>query len=136
MTLADKCFLYVEDDPLSREVMRMIMTNGAGVTQLTIFEDSVDFLPRLKALDIRPNLILLDVHVTPLSGLDMLHMLRDDPDYEMSLVIALTASVMNEEIEQLRNSGFDGAIAKPLSVTTFPGLLERILAGEAVWYIS
>lgn len=136
MTLADKYFLYVEDDPLSREVMQMIMGNGIGVTKLSIFEDSKDFMPRLKALNAHPDIILLDVHLKPLNGMDMLKMLRADPEYHTTKVIALTASVMNEEIEQLRASGFDGGIAKPLSVTTFPGLLERITAGETVWHIT
>lgn len=136
MTLADMHFLYVEDDPLSREVMRMIMSNGMGVTKLSIFEDSADFMSRVKALGASPDVILLDVHVQPFSGLEMLQMLRADPDYQGAKIIALTASVMNEEVEQLRTSGFDSAIGKPLSVTTFPGLMERILVGETVWHVS
>jgi CheY-like chemotaxis protein len=136
MSVSDKYFLYVEDDPLSREVMQMIMSNGMGVTRLSIFEDSADFLPRIKALTTHPDIIMLDVHVKPLSGLDMLRMLRSDPDYHTAKIIALTASVMNEEVEELRTSGFDGAIGKPVSVTTFPNLMERIVAGEAVWHIA
>jgi CheY-like chemotaxis protein len=136
MSVSDKYFLYVEDDPLSREVMQMIMSNGMGVTRLSIFEDSADFMLRLKALTTHPDVIMLDVHVKPLSGLEMLRMLRNDPDYQKSRVIALTASVMNEEVEELRFSGFDGAIGKPVSVTTFPGLMERIVAGETVWHIA
>ena len=133
---ADKHFLYVEDDPLSRQVMQMIMGNGMGVTNLSIFEDSTDFMSRLKALQAHPDIILLDVHVRPYGGLDMLQMLRADPEYIKTRVVALTASVMNEEIELLRTSGFDGAIGKPLSVSTFPELVGRIMAGESVWYIS
>lgn len=136
MSFADKHFLYVEDDPLSRTVMEMIMGNGMGVTHLNIFEDSTDFMSRLKALATRPDIILLDVHIKPFSGLEMLQMLRTDPEYHTVKIVALTASVMNEEVEQLRTSGFDGGIAKPLSVTTFPGLIERIIAGEAVWYVT
>ncbi len=51
-------------------------------------------------------------------------------------IIALTASVMNEEVAQLRQSGFNGAIAKPLSFSTFPALMERIANGETVWHIA
>jgi CheY-like chemotaxis protein len=136
MTLADKHFLYVEDDPLSREVMQMIMSNGMGVKKLSIFEDSLDFMSHLRTLDTHPDVILLDVHIKPVSGLDMLQMLRADSEYHTAKIIALTASVMNEEIEQLRNSGFDGAISKPLSVKTFPDLLRRVVAGEQVWHVS
>jgi CheY-like chemotaxis protein len=136
MTFSDKHFLYVEDDPLSREVMQMIMDSAMGVASLSIFEDSVDFMSRLKALNAYPDVIMLDVHVEPISGLDLLQMLRADPEYHTARVIALTASVMNEEVETLRASGFDGAISKPISVTTFPGLMERIVAGEAVWHVT
>ncbi|MBN1311074.1 MAG: response regulator [Anaerolineae bacterium] len=136
MMFADKHFLYVEDDPLSREVMQMIMNNGMGVTNLNILEDSTDFMSRLKALEVHPNIILLDVHVKPYNGMDMLRMLRADPEYNHIPVVALTASVMNEEVEQLRTSGFDGAIGKPLSVTTFPDLVGRIMAGESVWHVT
>jgi CheY-like chemotaxis protein len=66
----------------------------------------------------------------------MLAMLRADPQYRDAKVIALTASVMSEEVEQLRNSRFDGAIGKPLRASTFPDLLARILNGEAVWSVS
>jgi CheY-like chemotaxis protein len=136
MQFTTKHFLYVEDDPLSRQVLRMIMGNGMGVTHLTVFEDSTDFMPRLRALADRPDVILLDVHVRPHNGFDMLHMLRSDPDYRDIKVVALTASVMNEEVEQLRACGFDGAIGKPLSVSTFPGLIERIVDGETVWHVG
>jgi two-component system chemotaxis response regulator CheY len=131
----DKHFLYVEDDPLSRQVMQMIMGNGMGVKRLSVFEDSSDFMSRLKTLDSHPDIIMLDVHVRPYSGLDMLKMLRADPDYSKTTIVALTASVMNEEVELLRTSGFNGAIGKPLSVSTFPELMQRIIAGESVWHI-
>ena len=131
-----QAFLYVEDDSLSREIMKFIMEAGMGVSKLAIFEDSSDFMNRLKALPDRPDVILLDIHVRPHNGFEMLKMLQADAEYAKCRIIALTASVMNEEVEQLRISGFNGAIAKPLSVQTFPGLLKRVIAGEDVWYIA
>ena len=134
--LKDVSFLYVEDDALSREVMQMLMENVLGVGQLVMFADSTDFMSRLRALPRRPDIILLDVHVQPYDGFEMLHMLRLDPAYQQAQVIALTASVMNEEVRQLRTSGFNGTIAKPLSLATFPALIERIVGGESVWHIA
>ncbi len=129
-------YLYVEDDLLSCEIMQMIMENAMSVEQLTIFTDGTDFMERLKALHPIPNVIMLDIHLQLHNGFDLLAMLRADPDYQDTTVIALTASVMNEEVENLRLSGFDGAIAKPLSVQVFPGLMERILNGDAVWHVA
>jgi CheY-like chemotaxis protein len=136
MQIKNVSFLYVEDDPLSREVMQLLMENVLGVGHLAMFEDSTNFMARLRDLPRRPDIILLDVHVQPHDGFEMLHMLRLDPAYQQMQVIALTASVMNEEVRQLRDSGFNGTIAKPLSVTTFPGLIEQIIRGEEVWHIA
>ena len=136
MTIAESHFLYVEDDMLSCQVMDMMLRNGLGVQQLTIFEDSHDFMTRVRSLPSPPDLVLLDVHVAPNNGFEMLQMIREDEDYRNLKVIALTASVMNEEVEQLRRSGFDGAIAKPLSISTFPQLIAGILNGDAVWHIA
>jgi CheY-like chemotaxis protein len=128
--------LYVEDDPLSRQVMQMIAECAMGIKKLVVFNDTEDFMARFRALATQPDLILLDVHLMPHSGFDVLAMLRRDPETMNARVVALTASVMNEEVEQLRACGFDGAIGKPLSVTTLPALLERIFQGETVWHIA
>lgn len=129
-------FLYVEDDPPSRQVMDLIVKKAMKVENLTIFEDSHDFIKRVKALPKRPDVILLDIHVAPHNGFEMLEMVRQDEELKAAKVIALTASVMNEEVEALRVKGFDGAISKPLSVSLFPGLIERMVDGESVWYIA
>jgi CheY-like chemotaxis protein len=127
--------LYVEDDPLSREIMQM-MCSAMGIDRFTMFDDSTDFMPRLKRLAYKPDVILLDIHLTPLDGFALLDMLRRDPAFDETIVVALTASVMNEEVNRLRSSGFDGAVAKPLSIQTFPELMERIVQREPVWHIA
>jgi CheY-like chemotaxis protein len=129
-------FVYVEDDAASRKVMELMMHKAIGTTNLTVFENSQDFIARLKSLSNRPDVVMLDIHVKPHDGFEMLQLLRAEPDYEHIKVIALTASVTNEEIELLRTSGFDGAIGKPLGLSTFPNLLDRVLKGEAVWFIT
>ncbi len=134
--LEEHTYLYVEDDPLSREIMKTIMGKVMGIQNLTMFEDSADFSARMKSLPVKPTIILLDIHMQPYDGFDLLQMLRSDPAYQQTRIIALTASVMNEEVDRLRECGFDGAIAKPLSVQTFPSLMERIVQGERVWHIA
>ena len=128
-------FLYIEDDQLSREVMAMLL-QGLGYSQLTMFEDSVDFMARIEALPAVPDVIFLDIHMKPHSGFEMLKTLREHPTYASKIVIAITASVMNEEVAQLRQAGFNGAIGKPLDYENFALLMERVLKGEAVWHIA
>lgn len=127
--------LYVEDDPLSREVMTMMLGAEIGPENLIIFEDSEDFEQRVQSIHPRPNLILLDVHVKPHSGFAMLQMIRSLEAFQTVPVVALTASVMNEEVHRLRTSGFNGAISKPIDVDTFPDAIERLMRGEHIWRI-
>lgn len=127
--------LYVEDDQRSRRIMQLLLQDQMGIPHLTLFEDSNNFLGRMAALDPAPNLILLDIHLQPHNGFEMLQMLRRDPQWAETPVIALTASVMNEEVQQLREAGFNSCIGKPLNVDTFPNILEQILNGAEVWSI-
>jgi CheY-like chemotaxis protein len=126
--------LYVEDEPRSRKVMRMI-ASSMGLSNAIIFEDSTDFLSRVRSLPSRPDVILLDIHVKPYSGFEMLKMLRQSDQFEGTPIVAVTASVMNEEVAQLRTAGFDGCLAKPLDMDTFPDTLDRIINGEMIWRI-
>src|SRR5260370_160879 len=103
--LKDPVFLYVEDDPLSQEVMSMLLTS-LGVTQFNIIGDSADFLERIQAISPRPNFFFLDVHIQPHNGFDMLSMLRSHPDFQNAVVVALTASVMSDEVQRLKTAGF------------------------------
>jgi CheY-like chemotaxis protein len=126
--------LYVEDEPSSRKVMRMI-AKDMGLENLTLFEDSSDFMARVAALPLKPQIIFLDIHVKPHTGFEMLKMLRDSGQYTGVPIVAMTASVMNEEVGQLRTAGFDGCLAKPIDIDTFPDTVRRILAGEVIWRI-
>ncbi|MBZ0294916.1 MAG: response regulator [Anaerolineae bacterium] len=134
--MAEPFFLYVENDELSREVMKALLTRGLGYHELTMFETSAHFEDHLKGLRNKPDVIFLDIHMEPIDGFEMLNMLRRSEDYCTVPVIALTASVMNEEIRHLREAGFDGVIAKPINYDTFSGALNRILSGEQVWKIK
>lgn len=134
--MREAVYLYVEDDPLSQEIMKMIVSFGMGSPHLIIFASSDNFMARVQALTPKPTVFLLDIHIEPHDGFEMLKMLRQDSQFDACPIIALTASVMNEEVDQLRRSGFDGAIGKPLSVQTFPALIKRILDGESVWHIA
>ncbi|RPI97723.1 MAG: response regulator, partial [Chloroflexi bacterium] len=111
--MTDEVILYFEDDPLSREVMKVCLTRGMGYHNVWIFEDSADFENRLNSAGMKPDIIFLDIHMEPIDGFAMLKLVRQSETYQSTKVIALTASVMNEEVTILREAGFDGVIAKP-----------------------
>jgi CheY-like chemotaxis protein len=134
--MSDPVILYFEDDTLSREVMKTCLTRGMGYHRIWIFEDSADFEDRLISVGLKPDVVFLDIHIEPIDGFAMLKQIRQSETYQATKVIALTASVMNEEVKMLRDAGFDGVIAKPLDYDTFPNALARILKGEQVWHIK
>lgn len=127
--------LYVEDDTLSREVMALVI-DDLPQYELVMFSDSSDFLARVDALSVVPRLILLDIHVQPITGFAMLELLRASPHYRSVRIVALTASVMSEEVLKLRKIGFDGAIAKPIDQDIFPQHIEQVLEGKSIWIID
>lgn len=128
--------LYIEDDVYSQDVMRLLMVNVLGFKDLTIFEDSAHLEAKLAQLPDIPDIIFVDIHMQPLNGFQVLEILRSHNKYENSQIVALTASVMNEEVQMLRKAGFNGAIAKPIDSDTFPEALKRIISGEEVWRIT
>ncbi|MEM9954739.1 MAG: response regulator [Chloroflexota bacterium] len=134
--MSQPVILYVEDNPESREILQFVVEVIMGFEQLTVFEDSTDFEAKVATLDPTPTIILLDIHMTPYTGFEMLKMVRADTKYQDIPVIALTASVMSEEVKELKDAGFDGVIAKPLDVDRFPNHLEAITKGEKLWNIT
>lgn len=127
--------LYVEDDPQSRKLMSMLLKGRMKLPHVTILEDSENFQAHVEALDPKPDIILLDIHMKPINGFEMLTLLREYAWVENTPIVALTASVMSEEVQRLRSIGFDGCLAKPIDLQTFPETLERILDGETIWRI-
>lgn len=127
--------LYVEDDPHSRTLMRMLLSGRMKLPNVTIFENSEDFLAKVEALTPKPDVIFLDIHMQPHDGFTMLSMLQQLDWARNTRIVALTASVMNEEVVKLRQSGFDGCLAKPIDLSTFPDTFQRIVDGEAIWRI-
>src|SRR5947209_6743374 len=102
--------LYIEDDPLSRDVLRIMVMNVLGYRQIEIWEDSADLDTKLSRLPFSPDVIFVDIHMKPLDGFGTLKVIRKFPALEKVPVVALTASVMNEEVRMLRQAGFSGAV--------------------------
>jgi len=127
-------FLYVEDDAQSREVMELTAEYELRV-EVVIFPDSHNFEEKLLSLDPMPSLIFLDIHVEPITGFQMLEIIRSHSIFNQIPVVALTASVMNDEVQRLREVGFTGAFAKPIDIDRFPQLVDAVLNGEVIWDI-
>ena len=128
--------VYVEDDENSIFVMKMVVERVMKLPTLYVLQSRADFIQQVKGLGVVPDVFMLDIQMKPYDGVELLSMLRKDPQFKCSKVIALTASVTNEEVLLLKSGGFDGAIAKPLNIEVFPDLIARIINGDQVWYIA
>jgi two-component system, cell cycle response regulator DivK len=79
------------------------------------------------------HLILQDLQIPHEDGYAILKQIRAHPRLKDTLVIAMTANVMPDDVERARLAGFDGFLGKPLVRSRFADQLDRILGGELVW---
>ena len=128
-------FVYVEDDVQSCRIMEILLKDLMGFSELTTFDNTSALLEKLDTLPKIPNVIFLDIRMHPHNGYEVLSMLKSESRYADVVVIALTAHVMVNDVEHLKTAGFSGLIGKPIIKEVFPNLVEKILAGESVWFI-
>ena len=85
----------------------------------------------IEALDLarkhRPDLILMDIQLPEVSGLEVTKWLKEDPELQSIPVVAVTAFAMKGDEERIREGGCEAYLAKPVSVTGFLETIGRFL---------
>ena len=120
---ARKSVLIVEDNDLNMKLFNDLLEAHGYLTLQT--KDGVEAL-RL-ARQHRPDLILMDIQLPEVSGLEVTKWLKEDDDLRTIPVIAVTAFAMKGDEEKIRNGGCEAYIAKPISVAGFMRTIERLL---------
>jgi CheY-like chemotaxis protein len=111
--------LVVEDNDNNRMLVRDVLhATGYRVVEAETAEDGLRM-----AAEQPPALILMDIQLPGLSGIEALKRLRADPTTRAIPVIAVTASAMTQDRRQILAAGFDGYQPKPISVK---GLLQTV----------
>lgn len=110
-----KRVLYIEDDTNNRLLVRRILM----IEDIEVFEAENARLGIQKALEVVPDLILMDVSMPDMDGLTATGEIRKLPEIAHIPIIALTANVMEGDRERSLNAGCDGYISKPIDVDTF-----------------
>jgi two-component system cell cycle response regulator DivK len=136
MTDSTPFILCIEDDETSRFILYTLLNQVMDYTNAQIWPDSVDFERRIESLEEIPQLIILDIKMVPIDGFEMLRLLRKNEAFQDTKIVAFTAGVMPEQVNQLKDAGFDGLISKPIIRQLFPKIIGSLLAGESIWYIS
>jgi len=80
-----------------------------------------------RAMEFRPDLILMDLQLPGIDGTQAMRMIKGSPIGSDVPVVALTAFAMSEDRERALRSGFDGYLSKPISVRDLPRRLTEFL---------
>ena len=122
--MAGELILIIEDNDKNRKLVRDVLT-FKGYT--TIEAETGEVGVRL-AQERKPNLVLMDIRLPGIDGLEALRQLRAEPTTRDIPIMALTASVMSEDRQRIVGGGFDGYQSKPINVTDFVAAVTQLLA--------
>ena len=118
-----KTVLIVEDNELNMKLFHdLLEAQGYGTLQ------TKDGMEALKlAREHKPDLILMDIQLPEVSGLEVTKWIKEDPELKNIPVIAVTAFAMKGDEEKIRQGGCEAYVAKPISVAQFLATLGRFL---------
>jgi two-component system cell cycle response regulator DivK len=122
--MAGELILIVEDNDKNRKLMRDVLVfNGYRLVEAETGEDGV----RL-AREQHPDLILMDIQLPGIDGIQALRQIRDEEETRRIPVIAVTASAMTHDRQKIMAAGFDAYQTKPLNVRQFVDAVRELLA--------
>jgi len=119
--------LIVEDNELNRKLVRDVL-QAKGYT--TLETETAEEGLRL-AREHRPALVLMDIQLPGMNGIEALGHLRADPSTRTIPVIAVTASAMTQNRQQIIAAGFDGYQPKPINVAKFLDAVRETLERDS-----
>ena len=120
---AGALILIVEDNEKNLKLARdLLRVKGFQTLEARTAEEGLEL-----ARAHRPKVVLMDIQLPGQDGFAALRVLRADPATADLIVIAFTASVMADDVARVQEAGFDGFIAKPISVREFPEQVRRLL---------
>ena len=122
-----KTILIVEDNELNMKLFNdLLQAHGYNTLQAKDGRVVVEMTRKN-----RPDLILMDIQLPEISGLEITKMLKADDDLKSIPVVAVTAFAMRGDEQKIRNGGCDGYIAKPISVASFLQTVSKFLEPAA-----
>ena len=121
-----KTVLIVEDNELNMKLFHDLLEAHGVETVKTYDGKNVLELAR----EHNPDLILMDIQLPEISGLDVTKMLKADEELKVIPVIAVTAFAMKGDEQKIREGGCEDYISKPISVVNYMTTINRYLAPE------
>ncbi|MEE8203016.1 MAG: response regulator [Alphaproteobacteria bacterium] len=119
----NKTVLIVEDNELNMKLFRdLLEAHGFATLQTKNGEEALQL-----ARDHHPDLIIMDIQLPEVSGLEVTRWIKDDDDIKSIPIVAVTAFAMKGDEEKIREGGCEAYIAKPISVTQFIDTVKRFV---------
>ncbi len=116
--------LIVDDTPVNLKLVRVLLSRqGFEVRTASTAEEALEMAPTF-----RPRLVLADIQLPGMDGLEMTRRLKAAPETRDTVVLALTAFAMKGDEEKAFAAGCDGYITKPIDTRTFPALIRQYLS--------
>jgi len=121
--MASKQILIIEDNPSNLKLVKTLLTiEGYEIQTATNAEEALELLNAF-----HPHLILMDLQLPGMDGLELTQKLKSDPRFQKIIIIALTAYAMTRDEEKALAVGCDGYMTKPIDVKTFPDEIIQFL---------
>ena len=120
--------LLVEDNERNLKLLRDVLDYAGYVVRVArTAEDGITL-----AVSEPPDLVLMDLQLPGIDGIEALRRLRESPRTAGIPVVAVTAQAMKHDRERALDAGFNGYIEKPISVRAFPDQVRSFLSGGQV----
>jgi len=118
-----KTILYVEDNEMNRKIVRALLKNTAY--QLVEAHDGEAGVA--KALEVQPDLILMDVQLPKMSGIDATRRIRAEPTTARTPILVITSFALSGDEQNAIEAGATGYLAKPYSPMDLLGRIRKLL---------
>ena len=121
--MSAKTILYVEDNEMNRQIVRDLLKR----TKYQLIEAYDGEAGVAKALEARPDLILMDIQLPKLSGMDAMRRLRSESATAATPIVAITSFALSGDQQKATDAGATAYLAKPYSPRDLLALIRKIL---------
>ena len=130
--MSNNSILVIEDDEMNMKLIRGILHLGKGqILEAKSAEEGIQL-----AREHHPDLILMDIRLPGMNGLDATRIIKDDPELKEIPVVALTAYAHEEDEDEAINSGCAAFIPKPIDIQIFRKKIAMLLSVYSPGYFQ
>ena len=121
--MSGKSIIYVEDNEMNRQIVRDLLKR----TTYELSEAHDGEAGVAKAIEMRPDLVLMDIQLPKISGMEAMRRLRADPATAATPIIAITSFALSGDDLKAKEAGATAYLAKPYSPRDLLGLIRKIV---------